>query len=669
MTLLNRVTSAFQAVTGPAERRSCMDRIQKPLLEGEDNGDRDSSPAAGRFSMQGQEAPKSPTGSAAGGFADGDSSGSKERRSSSGGISLSGGAGVKPTVPRGRSSTYNLECPHAEGALAVQAMAAAKARGGGGGESDESGSDAPIRERADIADLVRTMQSLDAGRPSPSSPVLTKAARSHKRQLSWCDAEQRRRDAPEVSEARRQLCTPGGFRRHHLNDRADQEGRPQDRRPAVWSVSLATKMLRSVDFYQESFGIVRSDSCESFLSLEERDEHLMGTWGVALAVLKGNMNANILYVPHAWMASGWVFGLCVQVLVSVVSLFCIIRLIACRQGNQYSYGDITERALGRAGRVAVNLSVILNQAGICCLYLINVAKLLQQIYFHDQTVNQLIIVEAALLSPLCLIRNMAKLAPINLVCGTTCVVAVVVTFGLLAQNLITDGPAPAEEFQPLKGFSGMMVCFGTAAFSMEGIGLVIPIYDATKEPEKFACVYALTISVIVTLLSVMGFLGYMTFGDEVATLVLLSFGKGAGADVPLQPVPRGLMAAFCIGLLGAFPLQLLPAIRLVEGLFLGPSRPFTCDKHVKNMFRVVFIAFLAVIAMVGATSLDHFVSLIGSLCGAPLAFIFPAACHWCLVARPWSVDAAFDLSLIVFGLVVTVMVTADTLLTWGGGSD
>merc|ERR1712125_236826 len=104
---------------------------------------------------------------------------------------------------------------------------------------------------------------------------------------------------------------------------------------------------------------------------------------------------------------------------------------------------------------------------------------------------------------------------------------------------------------------------------------------------------------------------------------------------------------------GAFPLQLLPAIRLVEGVFLGPSRRFTCDKHLKNLFRVAFIGFMAVIAMVGATSLDHFVSLIGALCGVPLAFIFPAVCHMRLVATPMSMDALVDIALVAFGCVTS----------------
>merc|ERR1719231_990148 len=102
--------------------------------------------------------------------------------------------------------------------------------------------------------------------------------------------------------------------------------------------------------------------------------------------------------------------------------------------------------------------------------------------------------------------------------------------------------------------------------------------------------------------------------------------------------------------MGAFPLQLLPAMRIVETALLGPSRPFTCDKHLKNLMRVVWVAGIALFSMFGATSLDHFVSLIGSLCGSPLAFIFPAACHLRLVAQPWSMDAFIDIALIFFGI-------------------
>merc|ERR1712039_200722 len=118
-------------------------------------------------------------------------------------------------------------------------------------------------------------------------------------------------------------------------------------------------------------------------------------------------------------------------------------------------------------------------------------------------------------------------------------------------------------------------------------------------------------------------------------------------------------------MLTSFPLQILPALHVVEGIFLGPSRPMTWDKHIKNLFRIVFVGLLAGISIAGATSLDHFVSFVGAVCGLPLAFIFPAVCHSKLVAAPGSFAYVIDVAVAIFGFAVTVVIGYHSLATWG----
>jgi len=61
---------------------------------------------------------------------------------------------------------------------------------------------------------------------------------------------------------------------------------------------------------------------------------------------------------------------------------------------------------------------------------------------------------------------------------------------------------------------------------------------------------------------------------------------------------------------------------------------FAISIHVfspRRGFRSLLVICLALIAFLGASHLDNFVSLIGALCGVPLAFIFPAAAHYILI--------------------------------------
>lgn len=497
----------------------------------------------------------------------------------------------------------------------------------------------PSRERSDIADLIRHCRQQQTGHKT-DPPI--------RRSSSFCDAEHRRETCPELGEYRRQLCAPGGFRRDHLHTRADAEGIAADERPEAWSVN----MLESI--FSNAYGLY---SDQDGRPNPGRHVIRLSNLGVAIAVFKGNIGANVLFMPHAFQQGGWLIGILVLPMLATLSIVCVARLVSCREeGNKSSYGDIMEKATNNLGRTAVNLCVVVLQMGTCCLYLINVGNVLRGIVFPNLSLTTLIFCEAIMISPLVLIRNVAKLSPVNASAGLLILVAICVAFCQLCQNIIENGGEPVAAVNP----NGILVCIGIASFANEGIGLVLPVFDSCRKPDRFIYVYSITIAAIVTLLSSMAGLGYKAYGADTQTLVLLNFPKGF--------LTNSIQLAFSIVMFASFPLQLLPAIRIVEGLFLQPSRPNTWDKHIKSAFRVFGVFLVACAALLGATSLDHFVSLIGAVCGLPLAFIFPAICHRQLVATKNSISAHVDTMLVVFGLVLTIIVGVQNILTWGDGA-
>eukprot|EP00434_Breviolum_minutum_P046464 symbB.v1.2.042053.t1/scaffold9110.1/size4183/1 len=106
---------------------------------------------------------------------------------------------------------------------------------------------------------------------------------------------------------------------------------------------------------------------------------------------------------------------------------------------------------------------------------------------------------------------------------------------------------------------------------------------------------------------------------------------------------------------------MLPATRLIESLFFEPvSDPPMSRKLAKTGFRSLLVICLALIAFLGASHLDNFVSLIGALCGVPLAFIFPAAAHYILIKE----NQWMDVLLMAIGVVLTVLVTAVNIVAF-----
>ena len=150
-----------------------------------------------------------------------------------------------------------------------------------------------------------------------------------------------------------------------------------------------------------------------------------------------------------------------------------------------------------------------------------------------------------------------------------------------------------------------------------------------------------------------GLLGYMAFGDDVAALILLNFPKCIAVSL--------VRFAFMVQVWCSFPLQFLPGTRLLETFFFTPvSDPPLMRKAAKTAFRALVVVLLAGISVLGASKLDNFVSLIGALCGVPLAFIFPAIAHYALVKE----CRCLDIVLVVFGVTLTILVTGVNIMAF-----
>jgi proton-coupled amino acid transporter len=67
-----------------------------------------------------------------------------------------------------------------------------------------------------------------------------------------------------------------------------------------------------------------------------------------------------------------------------------------------------------------------------------------------------------------------------------------------------------------------------------------------------------------------------------------------------------------------------------------------------------------VVSIFAGSALDNLVALIGGFCSVPLAFVYPAACHFKIVGtHPWR-----DAGLVVFGLGLMIFATTMAILTW-----
>ncbi|RDA92068.1 hypothetical protein CP533_4430 [Ophiocordyceps camponoti-saundersi (nom. inval.)] len=105
-----------------------------------------------------------------------------------------------------------------------------------------------------------------------------------------------------------------------------------------------------------------------------------------------------------------------------------------------------------------------------------------------------------------------------------------------------------------------------------------------------------------------GALCYATFGGETKIQVISNYPQDS-------PVVNAVQLLYSLAVLGGEPVQLFPAVRIIETSFFGEratgKRSMTI-KWKKNAIRSIVVGLCTVISMVGATDLDKFVALIGS---------------------------------------------------------
>lgn len=176
----------------------------------------------------------------------------------------------------------------------------------------------------------------------------------------------------------------------------------------------------------------------------------------------------------------------------------------------------------------------------------------------------------------------------------------------------------------------MDTSIGTAIFTFEGIGLIIPVQETMKHPEKFPKVlFGVMIGITVIFLS-MGALSYAAYGTATETVIILNLPQD-------NKIVNGIQFLYSLAILLSTPLQLFPAIRIMENsLFTRSGKHNPYIKWQKNAFRFLTVFVTAFISWGGADDLDKFVALIGSFACIPLVFMYPVCfcsppylCWWC----------------------------------------
>ena len=416
----------------------------------------------------------------------------------------------------------------------------------------------------------------------------------------------------------------------------EEEGQPSETRPLLGRRKSTRRVLKPGD----------AGTTKSFFTL-----------------LKAFIGTGIMFLPKAFNNGGILFSSITLITVSVISCICFHLLLQCRKKYGGSYGDLGAAIGGSKFRSLILSSVTLSQIGFVCSGMIfiaeNIFSFLDAVTSDKVTplsTNALIALQLIVLIPMALIRNISKLGPAALLADIFIFIGLFYIWYYDIASLATRG---LDKTVALFNPHSFTLTIGSAIFTFEGIGLILPIQSSMARPENFSRLLYIVMIIVTIIFTSIGALCYSTFGARTSVEILSNYPQSS-------KLVNAVQFLYSMAVLVGTPVQLYPASRIIETSLFGErasGKRSQAMKWKKNAFRAGITVLCGLIAIVGASDLDKFVALIGSFACVPLVYIYPALLHYKGVAGSrWTKGG--DFILMVVGVVAMVYSTTITISTW-----
>uniref|UniRef100_A0A8D1YJF1 Amino acid transporter transmembrane domain-containing protein n=1 Tax=Sus scrofa TaxID=9823 RepID=A0A8D1YJF1_PIG len=247
-------------------------------------------------------------------------------------------------------------------------------------------------------------------------------------------------------------------------------------------------------------------------------------------LVKGNIGTGILGLPLAMKNAGILLGPLSLLAMGFISCHCMHILVRCAQRFCHrlnkpflDYGDTVMHGLEATpsawlqnhahwGRRIVSFFLIVTQMGFCCVYIVFLADNLKQVVEAvNSTTNNCHYNETVILTPtmdsrlymltflpflalLVLIRNLRVLTIFSLLANVSMLVSLIIITQYIIQGIPDPGQLPLAA-----NWKTYSLFFGTAVFSFESIGVVLPLENKMKDARRFPLILSLGMSIITAL--------------------------------------------------------------------------------------------------------------------------------------------------------------------------
>lgn len=327
-----------------------------------------------------------------------------------------------------------------------------------------------------------------------------------------------------------------------------------------------------------------------------------------------------------------------------------------RRGDNYAatYGEVAGACLGPVGQVVTDVSVCLVQLGVCIVFFDFLAESFEAGTGVDLPHYALVAGFLPFATALSLPRDMKAIAPYSTAANAATLLALGTVFACASQHVSTEGAAIAsEDGLPAALLATVPLFVGSCLYSFEGQTLILPVKAGMQNSEDFRRVMDAAFVVVAAVLLSVGEISYAAFGD-IADVPITAELQARGFDMKVVNM------LLCGSVLLTFPLQLIPAVSIIEERLLGIPPPHTlgvqpgpfgwlraqvasivgrdpeeaqaaAEKR-RTAARVATVAALAGVAT-AVPNIGLAVALVGAGPGSVVALIMPPLMHFVAIDR------------------------------------
>nr|XP_051700351.1 proton-coupled amino acid transporter 3 isoform X4 [Oryctolagus cuniculus] len=277
-------------------------------------------------------------------------------------------------------------------------------------------------------------------------------------------------------------------------------------------------------------------------------------------------------------------------------------------------------------RYIVSFLLIITQLGFCSVYFMFMADNLQQIAEEAHVTSRtcqprkilvlrpildirfymLIILPFLIL--LVFVQNLKVLSIFSTLASVTTLGSMALIFEYIVQGI----PFPSD-LPLMANWETFLLFFGTALFTFEGVGMVLPLKNQMKNPQQFSFVLYMGMSLVIILYIFLGTLGYMKFGADTQASITL--------NLPNCWLYQSVKLMYSVGIFFTYALQFhVPAEIIIPFAISQVSESWTLCVDLSVRTALVCLTCVSAILI---PRLDLVISLVGSVSSSALALIIP----------------------------------------------